>query len=74
MGRASVRSASRCSGGRLIRRHHCAAFAKRYATMRSNRPSAAAAARKSAPRAFHARARKLASRQRTAESIASLCS
>eukprot|EP00974_Lingulodinium_polyedra_P047398 4548496-Lingulodinium_polyedra.AAC.1 len=36
-----------------------AAFRKRCATMRSNRPSVAAAARKSHARVHHARARKV---------------
>eukprot|EP00974_Lingulodinium_polyedra_P094602 9169244-Lingulodinium_polyedra.AAC.1 len=53
---AGVRFASHCDGARLIRPHRCAAFSKRYATMRSNRPSAAAALGKSHARAFHARA------------------
>eukprot|EP00974_Lingulodinium_polyedra_P087482 8479623-Lingulodinium_polyedra.AAC.1 len=44
---ASVRFASRCGGGRSTRLHHCATFAKRCTTTRSNRPSAAAAARES---------------------------
>eukprot|EP00974_Lingulodinium_polyedra_P112379 10871750-Lingulodinium_polyedra.AAC.1 len=35
---ASVRLASRRGGGRSIRPHRCAAFAKCYTMMRSNRP------------------------------------
>eukprot|EP00974_Lingulodinium_polyedra_P126974 11200322-Lingulodinium_polyedra.AAC.1 len=56
MERARVRFASRCDGGRSIRSHRWATLAKRYATMRSNRPYAAETARKSPARALHARA------------------
>eukprot|EP00974_Lingulodinium_polyedra_P088137 8546344-Lingulodinium_polyedra.AAC.1 len=42
-----ARFASRCGGRRSIRPHHCARFEKPCTTMRSNRLSAAAAARKS---------------------------
>eukprot|EP00974_Lingulodinium_polyedra_P124346 11190251-Lingulodinium_polyedra.AAC.1 len=52
---ACVRLASRCCGGWSIRSHRFAAFAKRYATMRSNRPCATVAVRKSHVRAIHAR-------------------
>eukprot|EP00974_Lingulodinium_polyedra_P015332 1484811-Lingulodinium_polyedra.AAC.1 len=57
---ASVRFACRCNGGRSIRPHGCVAFRKRCATMRSNRPFVAAAARKSHVCALRERARKLA--------------
>eukprot|EP00974_Lingulodinium_polyedra_P104706 10137633-Lingulodinium_polyedra.AAC.1 len=49
-----MRLASRCGNGRSIRSHRYAAFAKRCATTRSNRPSVAATARKSHARARHA--------------------
>eukprot|EP00974_Lingulodinium_polyedra_P124066 11189159-Lingulodinium_polyedra.AAC.1 len=57
MERASVRFADRCGGGRSIRSHRCATFAQRYATMRTNRPSAAATSRESHARALHASVR-----------------
>eukprot|EP00974_Lingulodinium_polyedra_P110554 10690808-Lingulodinium_polyedra.AAC.1 len=47
MERACVWFANRCSNGRSIRPHHYAA------SMRSNQPSAATAARKLHDRAFH---------------------
>eukprot|EP00974_Lingulodinium_polyedra_P007470 710659-Lingulodinium_polyedra.AAC.1 len=60
MERASVRLASRCSGERSIRPHHCATFANNCAMMQSSPPSAAAAARLSHARALHARTSLLA--------------
>eukprot|EP00974_Lingulodinium_polyedra_P055184 5305672-Lingulodinium_polyedra.AAC.1 len=57
MERASVRLASRCGGGRPIRLHLSATFAKRYTTTRPNPPSTTATARESHARALHARAR-----------------
>eukprot|EP00974_Lingulodinium_polyedra_P042340 4063630-Lingulodinium_polyedra.AAC.1 len=42
-----------------MRAHRCAAFPKRCATVRSYRPFAVAAARKSHARAFRARARNM---------------
>eukprot|EP00974_Lingulodinium_polyedra_P028352 2734686-Lingulodinium_polyedra.AAC.1 len=42
-----VRFASRCGGRRSTRPHHCARFQTSCTMMRSNRPSAAASARKS---------------------------
>eukprot|EP00974_Lingulodinium_polyedra_P119121 11169938-Lingulodinium_polyedra.AAC.1 len=44
----NVRSTSRCGGGRRSQPHHCETFCKRCTTMRSNRPFAAATARKCA--------------------------
>eukprot|EP00974_Lingulodinium_polyedra_P012546 1212689-Lingulodinium_polyedra.AAC.1 len=44
-----VRNASRCGGGQRPQPYHCAAFQKRYTTIRLRSPSAATAAR-----SFHA--------------------
>eukprot|EP00974_Lingulodinium_polyedra_P049175 4726744-Lingulodinium_polyedra.AAC.1 len=60
MERANGRCPSRYCGARSIRPHCCATVCKRCATMRLNRPPAAATARESHARALHARARKLA--------------
>eukprot|EP00974_Lingulodinium_polyedra_P114974 11134154-Lingulodinium_polyedra.AAC.1 len=49
-----MRSARRCGCGRSIRAHLCATFEKRYTKTRSNRPSAAATARKPHASALHA--------------------
>eukprot|EP00974_Lingulodinium_polyedra_P020416 1975274-Lingulodinium_polyedra.AAC.1 len=47
MERASVRLASRCGCERRSQPQHCVELCKRCTTMRPNRPSAAAAVRKS---------------------------
>eukprot|EP00974_Lingulodinium_polyedra_P098343 9532389-Lingulodinium_polyedra.AAC.1 len=60
MEHANLRFATCNDGGRLIRSHRCAMFAKRCAPMRSSRPSAAATARKLHARAPHAHASFLA--------------
>eukprot|EP00974_Lingulodinium_polyedra_P103825 10049567-Lingulodinium_polyedra.AAC.1 len=57
MERARVRFTSRCGGGRPIRAHQCAAICKRYAMMRSSRPSAATAPLNRTRRARHANAK-----------------
>eukprot|EP00974_Lingulodinium_polyedra_P000475 47732-Lingulodinium_polyedra.AAC.1 len=60
MERARERLASRRVVGSLVRPHHCATSANRCTVMRSNRPFAAAMARKPHSRALHARASFLA--------------
>eukprot|EP00974_Lingulodinium_polyedra_P044567 4275388-Lingulodinium_polyedra.AAC.1 len=52
----NVRFASRCGSRQSIRPHLCVAFEKRYTQVRSNRPSAAAAAPAPHACALHARA------------------
>eukprot|EP00974_Lingulodinium_polyedra_P073783 7145576-Lingulodinium_polyedra.AAC.1 len=63
---AGARFANRSGNEWPLRSIRCATSAKRYTTMRSNRPLAATTARKSRARALHARS-KLLLRARGAE-------